>query len=843
MSEIVNPEYPILGFLRLKAGIIGRPIRETHGTIVDRIAAASGVVRVANGFRCPDDRQFGGTFTDATGSTCGLRIARGAVDSPADIVARGLRERNTFSGTRRRVRVPDNPGFHGAPAEFSNGSRNPKHAEAENYFLRYGQKLRGVPISWRDERIPDTVFHVTTASRAVRREGMLRAGGQGGLGGDTKDRIISMTVDRAQADQIKEDMLLAFDIARAADVEEVVELIIDDARRYGVADSSSFNSWLTQEASRDFEVFSDFNRGMLLTSYLFSRERDGGPKNSYFADISNTFANLRTREREDIDVIDIPRERLDTGAMLVDFDMSRSSEGLGEVRLYGDITLNGSDDLQASVDERINRTNETVNAVLNQSGSPFADLSDADVDRINKQIQGSLNPSQFRAQTKEQRLEQTREAISRIANFIKKNPELLEEYGLSPWAASKLLNTSNEDIIREVEYQLLGLFQNLKTSELRVRMKQNNLGEFLESGLYKTVHSGGAIPSSPANLRKLYEATIGFDIDTPPELRPVSGYTFVPSTEQHEIKQATLKAGGNSQLINNRNIEIDPDAFGGLSLYGSVDFIMHDAVKGRSSVAFGDTLNYSAKPVAYDSTDRTEIINAMSALVMPYGNPDISTNVSLKEVKILAQIIESGLGSSQSPSWRWTNSPYTFINRTSPDNRASITDPYFETLISGGFDIEDIKEIRIPYANLQRSINTNERGEPLPPQEWAFEHFTRADFKRIAPELTESQIDLFMATDGSSSFRWIDSTQEMQDYALALEAQKIQTKVQSMSQITEVTFTTKDGIDPLDPLSYGLPPNSDIIEFLKERGLTAAVKRTLEDPSSLQPEAWQEMVG
>lgn len=75
------PLYERLGSLldtfdvQVKAGIFGRPIKETHGTVAQRVAVSHGVEVVANGFRCPPNRANGGTFTDAMGTTCGIVIA------------------------------------------------------------------------------------------------------------------------------------------------------------------------------------------------------------------------------------------------------------------------------------------------------------------------------------------------------------------------------------------------------------------------------------------------------------------------------------------------------------------------------------------------------------------------------------------------------------------------------------------------------------------------------------------------------------------------------------------------------------------------------------------------
>ena len=65
--------------VRFKSGVLGQPIKETHGTVGTHVAAAHGIEVVANGFRCPPNRANGGSFTDAMGTTCGVELVAEAV--------------------------------------------------------------------------------------------------------------------------------------------------------------------------------------------------------------------------------------------------------------------------------------------------------------------------------------------------------------------------------------------------------------------------------------------------------------------------------------------------------------------------------------------------------------------------------------------------------------------------------------------------------------------------------------------------------------------------------------------------------------------------------------------
>lgn len=88
MSDSRYPLYKLVCLPEAKAGFFSKPIRETHGTVGSHVAAQHGVEVVANGFRCPPNREFGGTFTDAMGTTCGLAIVESAIEDVLAGVAR-----------------------------------------------------------------------------------------------------------------------------------------------------------------------------------------------------------------------------------------------------------------------------------------------------------------------------------------------------------------------------------------------------------------------------------------------------------------------------------------------------------------------------------------------------------------------------------------------------------------------------------------------------------------------------------------------------------------------------------------------------------------------------------
>jgi hypothetical protein len=118
------PERPTFSLLRSKAGIIGRPIGETSGTVVDQVAARAGVIRVSNGFRCPDDMTNGGTFTDAMGTTCGVRVVMAAVEEIATQVRSGASGGHSSEVGSAIDRIRDSKNDTGRIAKMEDATRN-----------------------------------------------------------------------------------------------------------------------------------------------------------------------------------------------------------------------------------------------------------------------------------------------------------------------------------------------------------------------------------------------------------------------------------------------------------------------------------------------------------------------------------------------------------------------------------------------------------------------------------------------------------------------------------------------------------------------------------------------
>lgn len=210
-------------------------------------------------------------------------------------------------------------------------------------------QYRGAKIDLQDPRVPDQVYHVTTHFKAVRDAGKIQARGEGGLGGDPNDRIVSFTVDREIAERIRDDLKLAVEIgkideevhslplgARPEDRTEwglkIVERLREQSRREGWEFMPNFDPE-SMEPGTELQI-KTYDSHDWLTQYFIERENKARINNPIILTSSEILSKL---DPEDIEIIEVPKENLNTGALITDFDLGRN--GLEEVRIYGDVML------------------------------------------------------------------------------------------------------------------------------------------------------------------------------------------------------------------------------------------------------------------------------------------------------------------------------------------------------------------------------------------------------------------------------------------------------------------------------------------------------------------------
>ena len=263
---------------------------------------------------------------------------------------------------------------------------DPKIYGEKQFELRQpsGAAIRGIPISPTDAKIPDEVYHVTTNASAVRSSGFLRASGAGGLGGDRSDQIVSFTIDKNTAIQLKKDFRLMAEVSRLDTTKEMTDRLAEALESEGWGSSTLKRFKETTE----MEHLQDRSAKEWLAEYFQPRWRaDSHLKHPV---VFSSVDEMKAIDLKNIDIISVPKSSLKTGALLTDFDLD-SPGGLKEIRSHGDVPL--------SADHQSQQAEEKT-----PPPPEFKEFFEADTGKIDKNPELVKKLAEVIAQDREQTL-------------------------------------------------------------------------------------------------------------------------------------------------------------------------------------------------------------------------------------------------------------------------------------------------------------------------------------------------------------------------------------------------------------------------------------------------------
>jgi hypothetical protein len=238
-----------------------------------------------------------------------------------------------------KVHVPDDPKYHGK--------------KDHNINQPGGAPVRGTPIPHDHPSVPETLYHATSDLPAVLASGHLRASGEGGLGGDQRDRVVSLTTSRRVAEMIAREMKRTSSLARR--VGPAPPFDTPERAAWGKEVAQTLEGWAAEDGipwkpfdpqTHDF-VYRQYGLGDWLTQYYTFREGRAdyqslkqGDEHAHLLDPQFWDAErvLPRIDPDKVGIVPVPRSSLDTGAMVTDFDLG-NAYGLREVRHYGDVPL------------------------------------------------------------------------------------------------------------------------------------------------------------------------------------------------------------------------------------------------------------------------------------------------------------------------------------------------------------------------------------------------------------------------------------------------------------------------------------------------------------------------
>jgi len=347
--------------------------------------------------------------------------------------------------------------------------------------------------------------------------------------------------------------------------------------------------------------------------------------------------------------------------------------------------------------ERIRRRNKEVKDAVAAAGGALFDRSDKSIDKLKKTLQQSpegrdlLSGGLFQPETLD---ESYKEVVTSISAELRKVRQGLldgdESYqDMHPDVKNLVLNSTDDELLKIIEAQAVEFHRGVD-KRVRVRVPNDRLASIIKDGRYKSTHEVYSTQSGP-DFRGRYEMSLGYPPDVDPSTRPVSGYAVHPDWEQASVEMFEKKYGRKPT-----EFEQVTQFAGPVGAYGRIEVILRPEVSGRSAYGEGDSLSTELLPARFDSDDPREIMKAQFS----QGGRELSKNEGMA-LGLLKSRVVGNFTDIASP---WAGKKDSFTDTEGTDFDFARKGSYHEALVAGGFDLEDIEEVKIPYESLGHSF-------------------------------------------------------------------------------------------------------------------------------------------
>jgi hypothetical protein len=249
--------------------------------------------------------------------------------------------------------------------------------------------------------------------------------------------------------------------------------------------------------------------------------------------------------------------------------------------------------------------------------------------------------------------------------------------------------------------------------KVRIALEMDELADMVASGRYKTTHEADSEASPPDTRRKL-ELQWGYDLDTPAEERPASG--FLNHKVHDTIRQDYIDDAPPHMRIpfQNRDHTLLADSdtirpsgtatLAGKWGYGELEVVLRTDVSHRSALLHGDSARGARRPAKLNTTDPGELLAATLD-----GDPDAFGGG--QEPGRVAELLHAsltgeweGVGPNAGPRFSTQGTGGRPDTSIAVAGRARNTG-YVEALVHGSFDLDDIDHVRIPLQTLNVDAN------------------------------------------------------------------------------------------------------------------------------------------
>lgn len=350
--------------------------------------------------------------------------------------------------------------------------------------------------------------------------------------------------------------------------------------------------------------------------------------------------------------------------------------------------------------------------------------------------------------------------------------------------------------------------------EIRVRTDAERLESILKDGRFRTIFEvesrviDGARVSAPTESRIFLEERLGLPADTPPEFRPASGYVVHPDWIAKAVEDFKAAHEGREPTENDDL----PLLAGPLWGYGEVEIKLRPEVKGRSSFGRGDSFNGQVDQVRFDETDPAVIANA---LITGQGRDADEFNISA------IRMLESA-----------TIGDFSDINvvSRSPGEGFTQSDVYFEALIPGGFNLEEIEEVVMPL-RIATEFDMDAVSKDLTAEFFATDKLramglSEEEIAYVLQKMSETEYGRSPIANVSSA--WVSGVLKVQEFRAARARRDALAEAGIPLRVTDPGSRRKSGIDIFDPVAYGGKPDDDVEKILIDRATKDIVRQIRE---------------
>jgi hypothetical protein len=323
--------------------------------------------------------------------------------------------------------------------------------------------------------------------------------------------------------------------------------------------------------------------------------------------------------------------------------------------------------------------------------------------------------------------------------------------------------------------------------------------------------SSQRIGMSAINFAKDYQSSIGLSSDIPNELRPVSGYLVHNSYKKAKQNQVLQNNSGNIDMDANFEI-MDEDIVGdGLTAFGDIEVVLKPNVSNRVAYGKGDSLSTGHRPVALNSMNRDDIVDAY----IGGSSPGSRSRNLVSTLNLLGAGMSDDFSSVNSGRDRDGKFP------TPGSLGQGVDRDIFEAQILGGFDKDEVEKINYPFSRLSENSGKEDISDVVNNRSIA-ERLRSAGF-------SQEEIEYFYSINSGSKM----NTQSMQKLRNYRAAKKIQDEYKKLG-FDNVGIAHPEGINLFDARSYSAAAkrSDDIETVLREkimREIAENAKKLLEE--------------